>query len=262
MRDVLTYDRLLNIGWHVIECWILNMQSFHTLTLANFIYYLNLSIFIIYIYLYLLILIYYITYIVINNSMYYHNLITFLFSLCWARYEKSWNRAEVVHEDWNMPLKFRRLYRWIQREKFETGSACPWHFRDFYQFLAVCQPILAETTFKWFGFLFTQDFLRCCQSLLCDRMFSFLFLQLIGYANLCYASERSEVDPVNKQMILRTHNVSICTLFENGLRNRCAFSMHKRDRAIYDTFFASFWNSYILFERNIASMLLCLICHL
>ncbi|KYQ52926.1 hypothetical protein ALC60_08004 [Trachymyrmex zeteki] len=31
-------------------------------------------------------------------------------------------------------------------------------------------------------------------------------LYLIGYANLCYASERSEVDPVNKQMILRTHN--------------------------------------------------------
>lgn len=31
---------------------------------------------------------------------------------------------------------------------------------------------------------------------------------LIGYANLCYASERSEVDPVNRQMILRTHNLT------------------------------------------------------
>lgn len=85
----------------------------------------KLILFIISIYLYLLILIYHITYIVINNSMYYHNFIAFLFSLCWARYEKSWNRAEVVLEDWNMPLKFGRLYRWIQREKFETGSACP-----------------------------------------------------------------------------------------------------------------------------------------
>ncbi|KYN36321.1 Protein slowmo [Trachymyrmex septentrionalis] len=46
---------------------------------------------------------------------------------------------------------------------------------------------------------------------------------LIGYANLCYASERSEVDPVNKQMILRTHNVSICSSFKNGLRNRYTF---------------------------------------
>ncbi|KYM80730.1 Protein slowmo [Atta colombica] len=36
---------------------------------------------------------------------------------------------------------------------------------------------------------------------------------LIGYANLCYASERSEVDPVNKQMILRTHN----TIYEKFL---------------------------------------------
>jgi len=41
----------------------------------------------------------------------------------------------------------------------------------------------------------------------------FSFLQLIGYANLCYASERSEVDPVNRQMILRTHNVSTAFLF-------------------------------------------------
>ncbi|KYN16976.1 hypothetical protein ALC57_10748 [Trachymyrmex cornetzi] len=49
-------------------------------------------------------------------------------------------------------------------------------------------------------------------------------LSLIGYANLCYASERSEVDPVNKQMILRTHNVSICSLFNNGPRNRYIFS--------------------------------------
>lgn len=31
---------------------------------------------------------------------------------------------------------------------------------------------------------------------------------LIGYANLCYASERSEVDPVNREMILRTHNLT------------------------------------------------------
>lgn len=42
--------------------------------------------------------------------------------------------------------------------------------------------------------------------------FSF-FLQLIGYAHLCYASERSEVDPVNRQMVLRTHNVSIFLSF-------------------------------------------------
>jgi len=41
----------------------------------------------------------------------------------------------------------------------------------------------------------------------------FFFLQLIGYANLCYASERSEVDPVNREMILKTHNVSILFLF-------------------------------------------------
>lgn len=41
---------------------------------------------------------------------------------------------------------------------------------------------------------------------------SSFFLQLIGYANLCYASERSEVDPVNRQMVLRTHNVSIFLL--------------------------------------------------
>jgi len=67
----------------------------------------------------------------------------------------------------------------------------------------------------FFFFLREQDFFTLIPELI---MFMrahafFFFLQLIGYANLCYASERSEVDPVNRQMTLRTHNVSTCFLF-------------------------------------------------
>ncbi|KAG7188732.1 hypothetical protein KM043_008352 [Ampulex compressa] len=33
---------------------------------------------------------------------------------------------------------------------------------------------------------------------------------LIGHANICYASERSEVDPTNKEMVLKTRNLTFC----------------------------------------------------
>ncbi|XP_014606895.1 PREDICTED: protein slowmo [Polistes canadensis] len=33
---------------------------------------------------------------------------------------------------------------------------------------------------------------------------------LIGHAKICYASEKSEVDPVNREMILKTRNLTFC----------------------------------------------------
>ncbi|XP_015584733.1 protein slowmo isoform X1 [Cephus cinctus] len=33
---------------------------------------------------------------------------------------------------------------------------------------------------------------------------------LIGHASVCYASERSEVDPTNRQMVLKTRNLTFC----------------------------------------------------
>lgn len=37
-----------------------------------------------------------------------------------------------------------------------------------------------------------------------------LFLQIIGSAKVCYAHEKSEVDPTKKQMSLKTINLTFC----------------------------------------------------
>lgn len=38
----------------------------------------------------------------------------------------------------------------------------------------------------------------------------YFFLQIIGSANVCYASEKSQVHPSLRQMILRTVNITFC----------------------------------------------------
>lgn len=43
----------------------------------------------------------------------------------------------------------------------------------------------------------------------------FHLFQIIGHAKECYASERSEVNPASKEMILKTRNVSRVGLFIN-----------------------------------------------
>lgn len=133
-------------------------------------------------------------------------------------------------------------------------------------FLAVRQPILAGITFKWFRIFFCTDktFTLLPKAYYTIARFLCLFLQLIGYAHLCYASERSEVDPVNRQMILRTHNVSTL-LFVRKWAEKPLYSlvMHERDAScnLWCILFFSIaeccsgWTS----EINIADKL-CLIC--
>lgn len=41
-------------------------------------------------------------------------------------------------------------------------------------------------------------------------LFLFLFTQIIGSAKVCYASEKSEVDPNKKHMLLKTINLTFC----------------------------------------------------
>lgn len=38
----------------------------------------------------------------------------------------------------------------------------------------------------------------------------YLLLQIIGTEKVCYASEKSEVDPTKKQMLLKTINLTFC----------------------------------------------------
>jgi hypothetical protein len=47
----------------------------------------------------------------------------------------------------------------------------------------------------------------------CTTSMSWFLFQIVGSTNVCYASEHSEVNPVTRQMILKTRNVSITVLF-------------------------------------------------
>lgn len=101
-----TLDGLMDyIGWHVVD---LKTMLYAKLS------YINSK----------LILFYLSYYVVINNSWIIMILLHFFFRSIEHTMKTREIEAEVALEDWNMPLKFGRLYRWIQRGKFETGSAC------------------------------------------------------------------------------------------------------------------------------------------